>query len=137
MEYLIYTGLLGLCADIVGVIVFTSILLALSWQLDRVRHIDRAGHRTGRPQVGAEIRRAARVARRGGRLDLARRRADRRRGRGAGLRRGIVRDGSVRTPVHRRAPRRIEDGCRTGMVIRADRGNCRAGRFAIILVGAI
>lgn len=65
VEYLIYTGLLGLCADILAVMVFGAILLALSWQLTLCALLIAPVIAFVSLKFASTIRRAAHVARRG------------------------------------------------------------------------
>jgi ABC-type multidrug transport system fused ATPase/permease subunit len=65
VEYLIYTGLLGLCADVLAVIVFGSFLLALSWQLTVCALLIAPILAIVSLRLAPKIRRASRAARRG------------------------------------------------------------------------
>ena len=65
VEYLIYTGLLGLCADVLAVIVFGSFLLALSWQLTVCALLIAPILAFVSLRLAPKIRRASRAARRG------------------------------------------------------------------------
>jgi len=65
VEYLIYTGLLSLCADVVAVLVFGSILLALSWQLTVCALLIAPILALVSLRFAPKIRRASRASRRG------------------------------------------------------------------------
>jgi hypothetical protein len=73
VEYLIYTACSAFAPNVLAVIVFGSILLALSWQLDRLRADHRANPCIRQPEAGAEdpAALARRPARRSGWTSLA------------------------------------------------------------------
>jgi ABC-type multidrug transport system fused ATPase/permease subunit len=65
VEYLIYTGLLSFCADVVAVLVFGAILLVLSWQLTVCALLIAPILALVSLRLAPKIRRASRASRRG------------------------------------------------------------------------
>lgn len=66
VEFLIYNGFLGLCADVIGVAVFAGVLLALSWKLTLCTLLIAPVVALVSLKLAPTIRRASHVARRYG-----------------------------------------------------------------------